>query len=245
MPAIVTEIFSSIQGEGLLAGCRQIFIRLHGCNLNCSYCDTVFKQEPFYCRVEETPGQRNFKLLPNPLQAKHAAAAAAALDLSLHHSVSLTGGEPLLHTSFIRELAPLLKGTRRGIYLETNGTLPDKLLKVIDLIDIVSMDFKLPSITGLPTFWEKHRQFLKIAASKETFVKTVVGEETTCEEIEKAADLIHSIAADIPLIIQPVSKNEKVMGISPAYALALQEQALKKLVDVRIIPQTHKIMGQL
>lgn len=244
MAGTVTEIFSSVQGEGLLAGCRQVFIRLHGCNLACSFCDTVSCAEPAYCRLELTPGRGDFKLLPNPLKAEDVAAAAAAFDLSLHHSVSLTGGEPLLHTPFIRELVPLLKGTRRGIYLETNGTLPDKLSEVIDLIDIVAMDFKLPSVTGLPPFWDEHRLFLEIAASKETYVKIVVGEETTYKEIEKAAGLIKSIADGIPLIIQPVSPTRGIRGISPARALDLQRQALKKLVDVRIIPQTHKMMGQ-
>ncbi len=245
MSLYVTEIFSSIQGEGLLAGCRQIFIRLYGCNLNCSYCDTVYKQKPLYCRLEETPGHRNFKLIPNPVRLENAAAAAFMLNLSIHHSISLTGGEPLLHTSFLKELVPLLKGTRRGIYLETNGTLPDELIKVIDLVDIVSMDFKLPSTTGLPPFWEKHREFLKIASSKEVYVKIVVGERTTYDEIEKTTELISGIRTDLPLIMQPVSINGRVGCIPPVYLLSLQEHALKKLLDVRIIPQTHKIMRQL
>jgi organic radical activating enzyme len=245
MPINVTEIFSSVQGEGLLAGCRQVFIRLYGCNLNCSFCDTVYHQKPLYCRLEETPGHRNYKLLPNPLRPENTAAAAATLNLPMHHSVSLTGGEPLLHTSFLKELIPLLKGTRRGIYLETNGTLPDRLLKIIDLIDTVSMDFKLPSTTGLSPFWEQHREFLKIASSKKVFVKIVVGEKTTCDEIEKTAALISEIRTDLPLIIQPVSIKEKVSSMPPAYLLSLQARALKKLFDVRIIPQTHKILKQL
>lgn len=244
MESPVTEIFSSVQGEGLLVGCRQIFIRLHGCNLNCSFCDTVSNEEPDNCRVEATPGRGDFILLPNPLKTEDIAAAAAAFDLSLHHSVSLTGGEPLLRPSLIRELVPLLKGTRRGIYLETNGTLPDQLSEVIDFIDIVAMDFKLPSVSGLPPFWNEHGRFLKIAASKETYVKIVVGEESTYKEIEIAAGLIKSVAADVPLIIQPVSETADVKGISPAHSLDLQRQALKMLADVRIIPQTHKMTGQ-
>ncbi len=245
MTGLVTEIFSSVQGEGLLAGCRQVFIRLYGCNLNCSFCDTALNEKPDYCRFELTPGQGDFKLLPNPLKSAVAAATASTYDLTLHHSVSLTGGEPLLHTSFIRELIPLLKGTRRGIYLETNGTLPDKLSEIIDLVDIIAMDFKLPSVSGLPPYWEEHRRFLKIAVSKETYVKIVVGKDTTITEIDKAAKLIKSVTQNVPLIIQPVSRNGKVKGIIPARTLALQRQALKKLNDVRIIPQTHKIMNCL
>lgn len=241
----VTEIFSSVQGEGPFVGCRQVFIRLHGCNLHCAFCDTVLCRDPAFCRVEVTPGRRDFKHLPNPLKAGDIAAAVEAFGLSLHHSVSLTGGEPLLRTSLIRELAPLLKGTRRGIYLETNGTLPDELSEVIDLVDMVAMDFKLPSVTGLPPFWDEHRRFLKIAVLKETCVKIVVGEDTTLTEIEKAAELIQSAAAGVPLILQPVSRTGDTRGISPAHALGLQRQALTMLADVRIIPQTHKMMGQL
>ncbi|MDX9694125.1 MAG: 7-carboxy-7-deazaguanine synthase QueE, partial [Methanothermobacter sp.] len=46
MRAPIMEVFSSIQGEGLLVGCRQIFIRFAGCNLNCKYCDTPESRNP-------------------------------------------------------------------------------------------------------------------------------------------------------------------------------------------------------
>jgi len=245
MPCQVAEIFSSVQGEGLLVGCRQVFIRLLGCNINCSYCDTPAGESGF-CRIEQHPGHKDFKQLPNPLSAAEVAAAAHAYDLSLHHSVSLTGGEPLLWTSFIRELVPLLQGTRHGIYLETNGTLPEKLSEVIELIDIVGMDIKLPSISGQPPFWEEHRLFLKVVAKKQVFVKVVVGEDTTGEEIEQAAGLISDFGTGLTMIIQPVSPAAcGIKSVSPGQALYLQQLALKKLANVLIIPQTHKIMGQL
>ena len=65
MPAPVTpsteaqliEVFSSIQGEGLLVGCRQIFLRFALCNLDCDYCDTPFAPQAA-CRIEDAPGAR-------------------------------------------------------------------------------------------------------------------------------------------------------------------------------------------
>lgn len=226
-------------------GCRQIFIRLHGCNLNCSYCDTVSAEIPLHCRIETTPGRGDFKLLVNPLNAEDIAAAAAALELSQHHSISLTGGEPLLYPSLIKELAFLIKGTRRGIYLETNGTLPDSLAEVIRLIDIVAMDVKMPGSVGNAPLWEEHSRFLKIASAKKTFVKVIAGENTRLEEIKMAAELIKSTAPGITLVIQPVSVRGEINKIPAARLLELQQTALEIIADVRVIPQMHKIMGFL
>ncbi len=244
MDCPVCEIFSSVQGEGPLVGCRQIFIRLYGCNLHCAYCDTVLSEEPAHCRVEVSPGQRNFKLLQKPLQVREIASVAATFDLSLHHSVSLTGGEPLLRPSLLKALIPLLRGTRRGIYLETNGTLPDALAEVIDLVDMVAMDFKLPSVTGLPPSWKEHKSFLKVAVLKKTFIKMVVGNETPLDEIGEAAELIRETSSNIPLILQPVTFSG-TGGLTAEHALSLQKRALERLEDVRVIPQVHRTMGCL
>lgn len=48
MKAYVSEVFSSIQGEGKLLGRRQIFVRFSGCNLNCNYCDTPLSRNLLY-----------------------------------------------------------------------------------------------------------------------------------------------------------------------------------------------------
>jgi organic radical activating enzyme len=59
LKARLTEVMESIQGEGLLAGCRQVFVRFSGCNLHCRYCDTPFSTRPAaYCHISPHPGRR-------------------------------------------------------------------------------------------------------------------------------------------------------------------------------------------
>ncbi|MCX8472417.1 MAG: regulatory iron-sulfur-containing complex subunit RicT, partial [Sediminibacterium sp.] len=75
-------------------------------------------------------------------------------------------------------------------YLETNGTLPKELEKVIKFCDIVAMDLKPSSSTEDRSFWTQQSQFLKIAIRKEVFVKLVVTPQTTKEDIAKCVDLV-------------------------------------------------------
>ena len=62
--------------------------------------------------------------------------------------MSLTGGEPLLQVDFIKNLAPKIKERGLKVYLETNGTMPERLSEIIGHVDTVAMDVKLPSISG-------------------------------------------------------------------------------------------------
>ena len=227
-------------------GVRQLFVRFARCNLNCVFCDTPWReQQPQKYQLEKTPGCRDFVFLDNPVDPAQLAYELDRLDLARHHSISLTGGEPLLYSHYLRELIPLIKGTHRGIYLETNGTLPDALELVLPGIEIIAMDFKLPSSTGLQPLWELHRHFLQIATRKDVFVKVVIGGQTTAEDIEMACALIQSTAKAVPLILQPVSPVAGQEAIKPRRALELQSLALNRLKDVRIIPQAHKMMDQL
>jgi len=242
----LVEVFSSIQGEGLFVGCRQVFVRLAGCNISCQYCDT---QESFavpaLARIETEPGRRRFVGAPNPLLITDLVGYVAELCQAPHHSISVTGGEPLLYPQVIKALAPLRNKTGVKLYLETNGTLPLALQSVINVVDIVSMDFKLPSIMGGKEYWQEHAAFLRIATTRTAFVKIVISGETTQAEIDQAIELIATIDARTPLILQPVTAVHGVRSVDPAKALLWQEQALRHLQDVRVIPQTHKIMGQL
>lgn len=240
--ANVVEIFSSIQGEGKYVGYRQVFVRFAGCNLSCQYCDTALSRIPAtVARIELTPGLRDFTTVSNPLAAAQLLDYICTLYNNKHHSISFTGGEPLCHTDMLGVLLPQINGTK---YLETNGTLPDELNKIIQYVDIISMDIKLPSVTG-SSHWDKHRSFLEIARQRETFVKIVVSGETSSSELAKAIELVFDVDRTITVILQPVTPINGCTVISPEKVLQFQDYALSKLDDVRVIPQTHKYIGQL
>ena len=239
--ANLIEIFSSIQGEGKYVGCRQIFIRLADCNLNCAYCDTNFKRADF-CNLETNAGSMVFEQIKNPIEAAQVADIIQKFSNEVPtHSVSFTGGEPLLHWKFIRQVAEKIKNTGLKIFLETNGTLPAELSQVIDFIDIISMDIKLPSVAG--NYFNQHREFLKIAVQKDLYTKIVISAETTQEEFDAAINLIAEVSPEILLILQPVTPVKNVKAISAQKILELQARALQKLKSVRVIPQTHRLIN--
>lgn len=239
----IIEIFSSIQGEGKYVGCRQVFVRFEGCNIHCRYCDT--ENQPGMhenCQVEPVSGSHRFELVKNPLSSEQVREIVKKMLKEVpHQAVSFTGGEPLLHADFIQSIA---KGLGTKVFLETNGTLYESLGKIIGDVDIISMDIKLPSIVGEP-LWEVHRRFLEIARQKDLYVKIVVSEETDAKEFQQAIGLLENTAPEALLIIQPVTPYGGCKAASPKKVLDCQAYALKHLKDVRVIPQTHKMIGQI
>ena len=243
--ADLLEIFSSIQGEGILVGCRQIFLRLPGCNLNCRYCDTNFLQSDT-CQVESCPGTGELDQFDNPLDFATVKDLISAWNTELpaaHHSISITGGEPLLHQHLLSSWLPKLRKIL-PIYLETNGTLPEQLALLIHHLDWVSMDIKLHSQTGLKTDWDIHRQFLEIANQTDCYVKLVVGEETPDLELQLAADLVSAISKQIPIVLQPVTIAGRVT-LTTKRLLQMQGLISKINSNLRVIPQTHRFIGVL
>ena len=245
-PLHICEIFSSIQGEGLLAGYRQIFIRLAGCNLDCDYCDTAFEKTGD-CRVETRPGSASFDLLPQPLSLN------TLLDIlkgwlsalpGAHHSASITGGEPLLSAGILKLWLPEIQSLL-PVHLETNGTLCDELEEVIQHVDYISMDMKLPSTSGSRDLWDLHHLFLQKARTKKVSVKIVVGNDTDIAEILRVTDIIASVDLATPLFIQPMMLCNGTIAVSANHILHLQELASRRLPDVRVIPQMHKLLGAL
>lgn len=121
----VVEKFTSINGEGTRAGELAVFVRFKGCNLRCSYCDTMWANESDCSYKEETPEEIvNYVL-------------AAGI-----RNVTLTGGEPLLQKD-IRELIHLLLHAGLRVEIETNGAV--NLSDFCEERPIFTMDYKLPS----------------------------------------------------------------------------------------------------
>lgn len=250
MEGWVAEVFSGIQGEGSCVGCRHLFVRLAGCNLRCTYCDTPGAQEKVAMgRIEGDVGKRNFILVKNPVFSAALLDHLNRLKPAWHRAVSVTGGEPLIQPDFLEELLPSLKEAGAKIYLETNGTLPEAFAKVKDFVDITALDFKLASSTGFPAPWPEHARFLELAAqSSSVVVKTVVTAATCLQELKTAASLVRAVDPGITLVIQPVSLRTGVKDLLPPtreQVLAFQDCAMELLCDVRVIPQVHKILCQL
>lgn len=113
----VCEIFISLQGESTFAGLPCTFIRLAGCNLDCSWCDTR------YARSESTP-----------MSIDQIIRRTNAFNCGL---VEITGGEPLLQQA-TPDLARKLIDSRHTVLVETNGSLPidplpDTCIKIVDI----------------------------------------------------------------------------------------------------------------
>ena len=186
--AKINEIFESIQGEGKYLGANQIFVRFSNCNLHCKFCDTKFFEGKNYDIEALMREILNF-------------------DLSKVHSISFTGGEPLMYVDFLNEFLNnfeiLSKKFNIKIYLETNGTLFKNLQKIIDKIDIVSMDIKLKTATNEENKFDINDKFLKIASNVEIYVKVVFDNKIEENEIENCCRLAKKY--NVPLYLQPES----------------------------------------
>jgi 7-carboxy-7-deazaguanine synthase len=116
----ICEIFTSIQGESSYAGMLCTFIRMTGCNLRCSYCDTAYA----YDEGKELSEDEIMS------EVKH-----AGINL-----VEITGGEPLLQKEVYHLIERLLDGSYK-VLVETNGSIN---IKEIDRRAVVILDIKTP-----------------------------------------------------------------------------------------------------
>jgi organic radical activating enzyme len=164
-----------------------------------------------------------------------------------HHSVSVTGGEPLMQAARLAALAPLLVERGHRLSLETNGMLADGLARVLPWLSHVSMDVKLDSVDGQDVSPAAQRRFLEVAyAACPTSVKIVVGARTSPDELERAVAMVAEAAPAGEVFLQPVTPFGHVTAApTPEQVLELHDLALRIHPATRVVPQTHKIIGQL
>lgn len=158
----VVETFISINGEGCLAGELAAFIRFQGCNLNCSYCDTMWANE------ENAPSR----------EMTEDEIFAYIRDQGVKN-VTLTGGEPLLQKQIEVLLDRLHEDPSLKVEIETNGSVLLKNFRRDDRYPSFTMDYKLPG-SGM----EAHMCFenMELLQSCDT-VKFVVG---SIEDLKRA-----------------------------------------------------------
>ncbi len=226
--ARISEIFSSLQGEGTRLGERHLFIRFEECNIHCDYCDELDKKGTDYD-------------LDSVMEEVH----RLDNEEGPHAFVSLTGGEPLLYLVFLKPLMKCLKAEGFKIYLETSGILYRALEEVIGWCDVVAMDMKPASVTHEKNFDAEHRRFLEIAKAKEVFIKIVLSKEINLREFEEEIRIVKEVAPATPVILQPISRAEGE-GHEDARLMQilthLQRLASLWVSDVRIVPRFHKIL---
>lgn len=117
MSLVVTEIFYSLQGETCSAGLPSVFVRLAGCNLNCSWCDTPYAREGSVMEIDEII---------------HRIEGHPAAD-----HITVTGGEPLAQANTVLLLKRIVEHGWK-CQLETNGSIllkdvPEKVRKIADV----------------------------------------------------------------------------------------------------------------
>ena len=240
--------------RGSCQGKRQIFIRFAGCNMAmdgkpCVWCDSPQAQEGGCpnAKIETSTGSGVFRDAANPLDVKSLLKIVEDLRTPDLHSLSLTGGEPLLQAGFIEEFC---SESVDRIYLETNGTLPSAAKKVASHIDYACVDLKdetaLP-YSGWQNVLESEIETIEILmdSGAAVFAKIVVTQGTSVETIAGDAEKLAEIG--VPLAIQPVTTTDDAEKISRKKLFTFSEAAAQYLNadDITLSFQTHKQIGIL
>ena len=229
------EIFTSVEGEGILYGTKTLFVRLAGCPFTCFYCDT--KESLPLDSGKEYNLQEACQLIDSNLKKQT-------------YKVNFTGGDPLIQHEAVAELAKYVQGKKIPTYLESSCFDSDKFNHVLPFIDIVKIEFKTKDSKFVDS---KHYERLienamnclksSVSERKITYIKIVVSSKT---ELSEFTNLVSSI-------FNSVSKNQ-IDGfiIQPTYGIA--EPSLDLLLDlydivypfypdVKVVPQLHKFIG--
>lgn len=213
----VSEIFYSLQGEALTSGAPTVFVRLTGCPLRCTYCDTAYA---FYGGV-----RTDF------------ADIFAKIESFACMRVCVTGGEPLAQKEtalFLHEL--VLRGF--SVSLETSGA-----LNVQDVPIAVSkvMDLKTPSSGECDKNLWQNIQYLTCHDQ----IKIVIADRADYEWAKNAIDM-HNLIQKVGVVwLSPMfnlhDANDMTHG-TPSIATCLAEWILADKLDVRLQLQIHKLI---
>lgn len=229
------EIFTSVEGEGILYGTKTLFVRLAGCPFTCFYCDTV-EALPMNSGTEYSL-EEAFKIINSKLQDKT-------------YKVNFTGGDPLIQHEAVREMAKHVKSKNIPTYLESSCFDSAKFSEVVPFIDFVKIEFKTKDsefvdLKHYSTLMENAFECLKtsVLLKKITYIKIVVSSKTDLPSFKELTKRIFNT----------ISKTD-IAGfiIQPTYGIA--EPSLEQLLEfydivyplyneVRIIPQLHKLIG--
>ncbi len=250
--ADLVEVFASIQGEGPFVGAPTQFVRVAGCPLRCSYCDTVRSYRapsdvPIFHAREEGVGS-----LKNPIAIEEIPDLFPGLSTWL----SLTGGEPLEQGAFAEGLLERFKAMGKRTLLETAAHDAGALEPLLRHLDVLSMDYKLPSTLlsgGAP---EEGRDFgwlqtahldcleLALLAEVKTVVKMVLFPGLAPEEISQAFQNLQPFRQSLTLVLQPVTPAHKLKATLDVSDLReIWWKALDQGFEALVLPQIHKQLG--
>lgn len=231
----LSEIFTSIEGEGILFGTKTMFVRLAGCPLKCHWCDTPYA-------------------LPMDSGSDYSIDEVKELiSNSLHphtYKVNFTGGEPLVQHEAVIELAKFVRQKGIKTYLESACYDAARFAKVLPYIDLVKVEFKLKDSKVVN---EKHYDSLlrseldclklAIGSGKTTYIKVVVTNSSSLKEFK---ELVHEVfKAAKPgeiagFIIQPSYKvDEPTLDV----LFGFYDTVYPVYDQVRVVPQLHKEIG--
>ena len=238
-----SEIFSSLQGEGGVVrgscfGKRQIFIRFSGCNLSegnfdstgCFWCDSTFSQKLKlkFLKYEKIPSSQKLFYLENPLKISKILGIIKRLITKDLHSITFTGGEPLLQLDVLLHLANALntQNVNYPLYLETNGSIdPDEIQmeKLGQLFEYCCCDIKDRSARAatLDKWRElvgKELKFIEtlVELDVKTFAKLVVTSKTNLQDVHWICENLSKITFKdgqiVGLAIQPVTLEDEQLN---------------------------------
>lgn len=217
----ITEIYKSLQGESSYAGLPCVFVRLTGCNLRCSWCDTEYS---FYGGKPMTPQQ----------------VLAEIEGLSSHGGlVEITGGEPMLQE---RELIPLIESLLNlgyKVLLETSGERP---LKRLPAAAVKIVDVKCPGSEEGDTFRIENLETL----TSHDEVKFVIADRFDYE-FARDFTIRHDLAVRINAVLFSPAFSKEAAGARDASNCLLDPQELAEWmlqdnVPARLSLQIHKLI---